>query len=40
MNGRAADAQPAETDQFKLNAKTDAEYMFANPGLDTEAHRD
>lgn len=40
MNCCAVDAHPAETDLYKHNAHTDAEYMFANPGLDTEAHKD
>lgn len=31
---------PAKTDLYKQNAHTDAEYMFANQGLDTEAPKD
>lgn len=33
-------AHPAETDLRIQNAHADSGYMFANPGLDTEAHKD
>lgn len=35
---RAASGHPAETDQH--NTHTDSGYVFANPGLDSEAHED